>query len=1036
MNLAELSIKRPIFITCIVIATIAVGILSYRKLGVDMLPNVTFPVVTVSIPYPGAAPAEIETLVSKIVEDEISNVPGIKSLKSISREGVGIVVADFTLETDIKYAEQQIRDRVATAKRKLPAEIKEPLIRKLSPSDQPVLYIALQADLPPGKLYDLAQEEIKPRLEQVQNVGLVEVIGGRKRQISVELDPKKLKSYELSSSLVVNRLGATGLNIPLGKITKDSKDIVLRTLGEFKSLDEIETAPMNFFGNDVSVMLKDVGTVSDSLEDELSRSFVNGKPALFLLVFRQSGANTLKVADQVKERLGSLNDQFKKLPGSPALTVVRDASKFVKMNSDDVQESILLGITLTVIVVFLFLGSIRSTIITGLALPNSLLGACIFMGLAGFTLNSMTLLALSLSVGLLVDDAIVVRENIYRHIEMGKKPLEAALFGTKEVSMAVVATTCAVLSVFGPVGFLTGVVGQFFREFAFTICIAMVISLYDSLTIAPMLSAYFAGSHKSRGNFVYRWTLGLLVDGFEKIQQGIEWIYERVLKFSIRMPLAIFVITGVVLYLSVMAISKVPKTFLTPQDFGEFAVKLELPPGTSLDGTNKVADEIITAIEKNSEIAQSTMVVGDRDGQANVAEFSFQLVPRSERTLNTSEFKDKLREQLKPFAFAHPKVTDVDFIGGGLRPFTVNIIGNDWDQLLVQSKQAFDLLAAHPGLTDVEYSYKPGKPEAQIILDKSKAAGLGVTSNMLGGELRTMIDGATASFYRENGREYDIKVRLNQKDRDLAENFNSIYIPNINNTLLKLKDVATLKFTEGPTTINRQDRARYVQISADIKANGPGMGAVMSDLNAAFETTIKLPPGMRYAYVGQAESFKELQGSLVVAFLLAILFTYLVLSSLYESFVTPFTIMLVLPLALCGAFIALYFGKSSLDINSMIGCILLLGLATKNSILLVDYANQQVAAGVSRSEAIYQAGKTRLRPILMTTLALIAGTLPIAIGLNEASKQRTPMGIAVIGGLISSMLLTLVVVPASFSYIDRFRVWARDNLKRIFVSSN
>lgn len=1022
MTLAELSIRRPIFITCLAIVTVALGLLSYRQLGVDMLPNVSFPIVTVTVPYPGAAPAEIETLVCKVLEDEMSTVPGIKSLRSISREGVGTVVADFSLEVDIKYAEQQVRDRVSAAKRKLPKEVLEPAIRKLSPSDQPIMYLAIEGDLPPERLFAIADEQVRPRLEQVNQVGLVEIIGGRKREIHVELDATKLKEYEISSGWVVQRLQQSGQNIPIGKVARGGEESVLRAVGEYSTLDDIAKTTVNFFANDVPVRISDLGQVRDTLSDETARTFVNGKQGLFIFVFKQSGANTLRVSDGVKAKMEMLNGELANLAGQPRLTIVRDTAKFVRFNLDDVKESILLGIILTIIVVYLFLGSFRSTIITGLALPNSLLGAFILMSLAGFTINSMTLLAMSLAVGLLVDDAIVVRENIFRHIEHGMAPRQAALTGTREVSLAVIATTLAVLSVFGPVGYLKGVVGQFFREFALTICFAMLISLYDSLTIAPMLSAYFAGSLEKPKGMLYRMTFGAVLSAFEAMQKWLDRTYAVVIRGAVAWPWMTLLGTGAVVGLSILALSKVPKTFLSPQDFGEFAVGIELDPGANLDATGKIAREIDELIRKEPEIAQATVIVGTREGQANVAEFTYSLVPRALRSVTTTQFKDRVREMLRPYESVHPKVKDVDFVGGGMRPFNVNIIGDDFATLESVARRTFDFLKDHPGLSDIDFSHKPGKPEVRVVVDRDRAARLGVSSSAVGAELRTQVEGSVAGLFRERGREYDIRVRLEPSQRDLAAQFGSRVVPNMNNTLVRLRDVSRLEEVEGPTTINRQDRSRYIQIAGDVAAHGPGLGAVMSDIDRRLKVDEPLPEGMRYVYVGQAESFKELGENILTAFGLAVLFTYLVLASLYESFIVPFAIMIVLPLALCGAFAALYVAGSQVDINSMIGCILLLGLATKNSILLVDYANQCVSRGMDRTAAILEAGKARLRPILMTTAALIAGTLPVAIGLNEASKQRTSMGIAVIGGLISSTLLTLIVIPAVYPFFDRLRV--------------
>lgn len=1036
MNLADLSVRRPTFITCIVLLIIAVGYSSMKRLGVDLFPDVTFPVVFVSVPYPGAGPSEIETLVAKPLEEELSTISGLKRLSSTSQEGVGTVVAEFTLETDVKFAEQQIRDKVSSAKRKLPLDIKEPVIRRLDPADQPVVTLSIEADLPPSELYDLANEVIRPSLEQVKQVGLVEVIGGRKREIHVELDRDKLKSRELSATMIAARMTATGQDVPVGKLSVDSKETIFRTLGQFNKLEDIGKSLVSFFGSDVPTQLNQVGTIKDTLVDEKSRVFVNGKQTLVLMVFRQSGANTIAVVDGVKDRLAKLTKEFENSPGKPKFNVIRDMSWWIRVNVADVQESITIGIILAVIVVFFFLGSGRSTIITGLALPNSLIGAFILMAAAGFTVNIMTLLALSLSVGLLVDDAIVVRENIFRHIELGKSPREAALIGTKEVTLAVIATTLTILAVFGPVGFLKGVVGQFFKQFGLTICFAMLISLFDALTIAPMLSAYFAGAtHNTKESALWRNTVGLALRAFGRFQDWLDRHYEGIVRFTLRRPILVLSMSFVISLASCSAVMFVPKTFLPVQESGEFAVTLELPPGTNLDDMTKVALQADKIMRDHKEVAISQLTVGNREGEAQFAEFYVKLIPFKQRTLSTTQTKALIREDLKVLARANPIVKDYDAVGGGQRPFTLNIIGLDQKQLEEYAQKAFKIVKENKALLEPDLNFRAGKPELQVVLDKSRSDGFGVSSVIAGTELRALVEGVTPAKFRENGKEYDIRLRLKEDQRNLKDNFNKTFVPNINNNLVRLADVANPVEATGPSKITRQDRGRYYQIAADI-VPGQGLGDAMNELTRRFETELKLPQGMRYAFVGQAENFKELNEGMATALGFGVLFIFLVLASLYESFVTPITIMLALPLALCGAFVSLLVMRESLNIFSMIGSIMLLGVAAKNSILLVDYANQRVQSGVDRATAMIEAGRTRLRPILMTTMALIAGTLPIAMGLNEASKQRTGMGVAIIGGLISSTLLTLIVIPAAYSYIDRFRVWSNRGMKKIFTASN
>jgi HAE1 family hydrophobic/amphiphilic exporter-1 len=1030
MNLADLSIRRPIFITCIILVMLAVGWVSFKKLGVDLFPDVTFPVVTVNTPYPGAGPEEIETLVTKPIEDELSTLAGVKRVTSVNQEGISTVIAEFTLETDVKYAEQQIRDRVGASKTKLPKDIKEPIIRRIDPADQPVLSLSLQANLPAAELFDLADDRIRPKLEQVALVGLVDVLGGRKREVQVQLDRKKLKDAGIPASQVAARLAASGENVPVGKVEEPTKETVLRTLGQFKSLDDIRRVIVNFFGNDVPVRVSDVGTVVDTLTDQKTRTFLNGNPSLFINVFRQSGANTLAVVSGLKKQIDKINAELATQPGAPKLVINRDSSVWIKANVDDVKESIIIGIILAILVVYLFLANGRSTIITGLALPNSLIGAFILMAAAGFTVNIMTLLALSLSVGLLIDDAIVVRENIFRHIEMGKTPGEAAREGTAEVRLAVIATTFTVIAVFGPVGFLKGVVGQFFKQFGLTICFAMLISLFDALTIAPMLSAYFAGRHQETKTGLWGRTAGQVLVVFNRFQDWLENRYEAVLRFTVAHPMKVLIGSFAVFFISMASVVKVPKTFLPQQDAGEFSISLDLPPGASLEAMTQAALKADAILRKNSEVEISALQVGSKDGNANEASFFVRLTPAKTRKLNTGQVKEKVREQFKEIAFANPKVKDFDAVAGGQRPFNLNIRGNDQKALEEYATRVFAWLKTHKGLKDVDVNFRAGKPEFQVVPDKSRMEQLGISTIQLGGELRTQIEGITPSKFRENGREYDVRVRLQDSQRDLRTGFAQTYVPNVNYSLVRLSDVAKPVETIGPSKINRQDRARFVQIAADI-APGGGMGNVMSDIRERFkEGDLKLPAGMSFGFVGQAENFEELGESMLMAMGFGVLFIFLVLASLYESFVTPFTIMLALPLALCGSFVGLFVARESLNIFSMIGTIMLLGVATKNSILLVDYANQLIREGVDRNQALIRAGKTRLRPILMTTFALIAGTLPVALGLNEASRQRTSMGVAIIGGLISSTVLTLLVVPAAFSYIERFRIWALRLAKR------
>ncbi|MCC6277711.1 MAG: efflux RND transporter permease subunit [Oligoflexia bacterium] len=1030
MSLASLSIKRPIFLTSIVVVTLIVGALSLFKLGVDQFPDVTFPVVVTRVLYPGASPQEVETLIVKTIEESVSTVSGIKRLNSTAQEGLAVVVAEFSLGVDIKYAEQQVRDKVANVRNDLPDDINEPVISRVDPADSAIMRFSVTGDLPPAKLYDIAENTVKPAFEQANGVGQVDILGGRKREIHVYVDQPKLKQHEVSIQSLAQKISASAQNVPVGKVSEGKKETVFRTIGEYKTIDHIKQTVVNFFGSDVPVTIGNLAQVEDGLEDETNRSFLNGKPSIFIDVYKQSGNNTVQVAAEAVKKMDKINEKLKLIQGNLEVKLVRDGARFIRANVEDVKQTIIEGALLAVIVVFLFLGNFRSTVITGLALPNSLLGAFILMYIMGFTINVMTLLALSLAVGLLIDDAIVVRENIFRHMEMGMPAKRAAEEGTNEVTLAVVATTLTVIAVFLPVGFLSGTVGQFFKQFGLTIVFAMTISLFDALTMAPMLSAYFAGtSHGKPGKFGQ--ALKNLSASIDRGQDRLEALYKRILVYTLNKPARILVGAFLIFIFSIGLSRSIKSTFLPNSDNGEFSVNLEMDPGTTLEQMHETTKKIEQELLSFKEIERVATNVGRRTGESNMANIYVALVNYRERDIMTNQLKALVREKLAPYKYANPKVTDVDIVGGNQRPFTLAISGDNLEELSTFVNSFSEKVKAIPGLVDVDTNYRLGKPEYQVQLIPERIERYGVLSVNAGLELRGLMDGIVAAKFREDGKEYDIRVRLKESQRDLKVGFNQTYVPNLNGNLVRLKDIANGVDTQGPTKISRFNRSRTIIISGDL-APGGALGFIRTETEKLL-TEMKPPEGITYAFIGQAEDFKDLQENMLIAVTLAVTFVFLILASLYESFITPFTIMLALPLAVVGGLIGLWLFNESLNIFSMIGMIMLLGLVTKNSILLVDYALQLIRSGMSRREALMTAGVKRLRPILMTSIALIAGTLPVAMGLSEASRSRTSMGIAIIGGLISSTLLTLVVVPAAFGYIDDFRQWCVRILGGIFM---
>jgi HAE1 family hydrophobic/amphiphilic exporter-1 len=1036
MSIASVSIKRPIFITSIVILLMALGILAYNRLGVDLYPDVTEPGLIIITTYAGAAPEEIETLVSKPIEDEMSSLAGLKRLTSTSYEGLSFIIAEFSMSSDIKYLVQQTTQKISRVRSSLPDGIKEPQVYPFTANDMPIIRLAVMADLPPARIYDLANDVIKPRLEQVDDVATVKLLGGTKREIQVELDRSKLNRYGIPALTVAGQIQNTGMNIPVGKHDAGSQETVFRTIGNFETIRQIEDTVVLFSG-DVSnaATVASLGTVTDSTEDATSIAYLHTKKdkkrrtdpsyegetasCIVFDVQKQSGSNTVKVTDGIMAAVTKINESLKDQPGNPRLSVVYDNSKVIRSSLHDVRTTMLIGILLAVIVVYLFLGNIRSTIITGIAIPNSLLGAFLLMYAMDFTVNMLTLLALSLTVGLLVDDAIVVRENIFRKLQSGLPANKAAEEGTTQVMLAVIATSLTIIAVFLPIGFMQGVVGQYFKQFGLTIVFAMAVSLFDALTVAPFLSAYFAGSGKKAGNFV--------VQRFDRFQDSIDRAYAQVMRFALNRPGTVVLIALAVFAGSIVSAAFVKSTFMPDADDAEYQISLKLPPGTSLAGTETLVRRMEAEIRRIPELDYTAVVIGNDQGQSNVASIGVFMVPYKERKKTAPVLRNELRTIASKYPEAKPSVNLYNLWGGDWKPYILNISSDNLDELNAYTAKLAERLKKSKDLMELELSGEGGKPEFQISFDSARMRQLGVNTKTAGAELRYQIAGEVVGKFHQNGKEYDIRLRLKPEQRNLKAAYAEAKVPNMHYRLIPLSEIAEGRDRLGPSQIMRQDRERTVQIMANW-APGGAAGSAMAETQKILEKEMPLPKGFRYSYWGDAEALTQTVEGIALAFLLSFIFIFLILSSLYESFVTPVTIILAIPPALSGAFFALLVTGRMLDIFSMIGIILLMGLVTKNSILLVDYAVRGVQRGLSRKEAVLEAGRHRLRPILMTTFAMIAGTAPVAIGIGEAGKTQSAMGIAILGGLVISTLITLIVVPAVFEFIDVAREKAEGRL--------
>jgi HAE1 family hydrophobic/amphiphilic exporter-1 len=1101
MNLARLSIKRPTFIFALLMTLIILGLVSLNKLSVRMFPDVEFPYVIIATTYKGAGVAEIEQLVTKPIEDALSGVSGLKHSYSTNQDNVSVVFGEFELTKNSDVAVQEVRDKIGQIRNVLPEDINEPLIIKADMNLMPIVMLNLKSEsMSPKELYDFADDIVSKDLTQVSGVSRVNIIGGSKREIHINADMRKLKEHELTLTTLASRIKSNSLNIPSGKVNRGSQEISFRTIGEFKSVKQINDVVINFMGNDKSVVVKDIAKIEDGVVAEVSIARLGTKTndkimhqsSLLLAIYRQAKGNDIAVSDGIIKKMGQINERYKKYNGNPKLTLISDQARGVRMNIDNVRSTIIEGIFLAIIVVYFFLGSWRSTLITALALPNSLIGSFVFMYVFGFSLNVLSLMSLSLAIGLLIDDAIVVRENIFRHYEEGSNPVKSAIDGTNEVTLAVIATTSTVVAVFLPIAFLSGIMGKFFKEFGLTVVSAMIISVVDALTIAPMLSAYIIQDHgvlkiskKSKLGeirvIVVKIFRQFTVDWFNAAFSFCMTLYKIFITFIVKKNILSvpfnfagkqknFIISwkfatlviSFLIFISTIGLAKkfLRTTFMPASEWGEFNINLTAQPGTSLEQMNRYAKEVEIMIMNDPNIKLLSSTVGSSDMFSNLSNEAciyVKMIPNNskggliakffgkkekyekivKRTFTTSGMKDYFRKILNDKYSDKLEISIVKqpLGGGNLSEFIVELTGADIDILYDVAQELINRYKNIPKLVDIHSNYKPGKPEIRIEMDAKKMEHYGVSSVVVGNEIRAMIDGVLAGKFREHGFEYDIRVQYENSEKDIVKTFDSIYISNVNNKLIKLSNVAYTKLSTGPTQIFRKDRTRYVTVEGNV-ASGGAIGEIQKDAVRIFnELKSELQSSDKYKNIvlnlsGNAEDMRDMFKSMIIAGILSIIFIFMILASLYESVITPFTIMTALPLAIIGGIIALLISGQPIDIFTMIGMIMLLGIVAKNSILLVDYAQQQMRAGLDIDDSIIKAGIIRLRPILMTSFALIASMLPTALGLSEVGHFRRGMGIVVIGGVISSTILTLILIPSIFGYMDKIRHFLRKIIGR------
>ncbi len=1018
MGLTRLAITRPVVIIMLFAALAVLGYQSYRQMPVELFPRIDIPFVTVVTTYAGAGPREIETLISKPLEESVSSLNGVKNVQSSSQEGLSIVSVEFNVGTDLDSAANEIRSRLEAVRGRLPREAEAPVLIKASLSSIPVLVLGVSGSRPAFEIRQIAQDRIKDRLGKVTGVAAVDVVGGLQREIQVEVDKTRLQAYGLSITQVVQALNAENLNLPSGGIREGRQEYAVRTVGEFKSLDDLLTVRLATPGG-TPVLLRDVAHVSAGFAERTQLSRLNRQESVGIVIQKQADANTVQVVDGVKREVSQLRTA---VPADITTRVAYDQSTFLNDSLADVRLSLALGALLAVLVVFLFLHDLRSTAIVALAIPTSMIAAFTPMRFAGFSLNMMSLLALALSTGILVDDSIVVLENIHRHLAIGELPRDAALNGRSEIGLAALAITFTDVVVFVPIAFMGGIVGQFFRQFGLTVATVTLFSLMVSFTLTPMLASRWFG--RRQRNEEVKQGVGTRIFGrFDAFYDQLDHRYRRLLAWALDHRWAI-VALGVAALLVVLPVAGLLGfEFLPSVDEGQFQVTIETPAGTNLATTNRAVAQVEDILASQPEVESLFTTVGSTAGAVsfgasqqgpNTANISVTLVDKTKRSRSDQQVMTALRQAAVSVPGAKVRPVTASFAGPGA-PVQIGLLGDDFDTLNRLAGQIAARVKQTPGALDVDTSWRVGRPELQVQVDRLRATSLGLSTGMVAATLRTAIQGSTDTKFRTGGQEYDIRVRLPEAERQAPEDVANILIAAPNGRPVYLKDVAVVTVTTGPTLISRRDRQRMVIVSANL-APGYYFGNVQREI---IKRIADVPlAGVSLRWSGQAEQLSESSGQLGQALVLSVLLVYILMAALFEGFLSPFIIMFSLPMALVGAILGLLVAGKSLSIIAMIGIIMLVGLVTKNAILLVDYTNTLRARGHSRRDAIVEAGPTRLRPILMTTLAMIAGMTPTALGLGPGAEFRSPMAVAVIGGLIWSTLLTLVVIPVVYTFVD------------------
>jgi HAE1 family hydrophobic/amphiphilic exporter-1 len=1028
--LSDLSIKQPVFATMMMAALAVLGIASYQQLRVDQFPDIEFPIVTVTTVYPGASPETVEREVTQKIEETINTVEGVRHVESTSQEGVSNIMILFHLEVTTQVASQDVRSKVAAVRGQLPQDIEEPIVQRIDPGALPIVSVAVEAPgLAPAAATDLADKVVKRRLENVPGVGAVNLVGQSEREVQVVVDRAKLEAYHVSLAEVVAAVGRENVDLPAGSADRGTTEALVRVDARGHAAADIAALPVKRVDG-ATVAVADVAQVVDGVEERRNLALLDERPALALDVQKQSGANTVAVADGVRRMVDRMAGE---LPPGVSLRIVRDDSTFIRESIHDVNTTMIIGGLLTVLIVFAFLNSWRSTVITGLTLPISVVAAFIAMKAFGFTLNVLTLMGLSLAIGMLIDDAIVVRENIVRHLQRGKDHFQAARDGTAEIGLAVMATTFTIVAVFIPVAFMGGLVGRFFYEFGITVAAAVLVSLFVSFTLDPMLSSRWVDPDIEEGRHHGR--VGRVLHRFNRWFDDLHVRYERLLGWSLRHRLAVLGLAAAAFLGSFPILAVLGGDFMPDFNRGEYQIAFKTTPGATLRETGERAVQMVRALRSVPDVEYTYTTIGEAGTLYRpVTEGTMFVKLKSAKGKSFSQALSEGRQAVERV----PGMTYGFFEAGpfGQKPIQISVRGPEVAELDRISRELTGAMRRIHGVADVETSLEKSKPELRVRIDRARASDLGLNAGPIASTLRAAVAGAVASTVEDAaGDSHDVRVRLRPDQRRFAADLLALTVPTDKDddrgdkVLVPLSELATVDAGIGPSTIRRKDLQREVRVSAS--ADGRSLGEIAGEIEAA-AAAIPLPPGYDILHGGDAEELKDMFNNMFRALFLAVVFIYLILASQFGSFLHPLAIMLSLPLSLVGVAVALLATGDTLNIMSMIGLIMLMGLVTKNAILLVDFTNHARAEGLDRDAALIKAGSTRLRPIVMTTLAMIFGMLPLAFAVGAGAEMRAPMARAVIGGLVTSTLLTLIVVPVVYTYLDGLRpALVRDWLRRL-----